>query len=43
MRIGFKMKVFEGKHIEYKKRHENVFPDLEILLKEASVHNYSIF
>ncbi len=43
MRIGFKMKVFEGKHIEYKKRHENVFPDLEILLKEAGVHNYSIF
>lgn len=43
MRIGFKMKIFEGKHIEYHERHKNVFPKLEILLKEAGVHNYSIF
>lgn len=43
MRIAFKMKVFKDKYDEYKKRHENVYPELEALLKEAGAENYSIF
>ena len=42
-RVAFKMKLFKGKEIEYKKRHDEIWPELSELLKEKGVHEYSIF
>lgn len=42
-RVAFKMKLFEGCEEEYKRRHDALWPDLEILLKEAGIREYSIF
>jgi L-rhamnose mutarotase len=42
-RVAFKMKLFDGCEDEYKKRHDAIWPDLKILLKETGVQDYSIF
>lgn len=42
-RFAFKMKLFPGKKEEYKKRHDEIWPDLQALLKTAGVSDYSIF
>ena len=42
-RVAFKMKLFEGREEEYKKRHDAIWPELETLLKETGVEDYSIF
>ena len=42
-RVAFKMKLFKGKEIEYKKRHDEIWPELSGLLKEKGVQEYSIF
>jgi L-rhamnose mutarotase len=42
-RIAFKMKLFAGQEAEYKKRHDEIWPELTALLKEASVSDYAIF
>ncbi|MGZ8523678.1 MAG: L-rhamnose mutarotase [Chitinophagaceae bacterium] len=42
-RIAFKMKLFKGYEAEYKKRHEALWPDLQTLLKQADIKDYSIF
>lgn len=42
-RIAFKMKLFPGKEAEYKKRHDEIWPELQHLLKETGVEDYSIF
>ena len=42
-RVAFKMKLFPGKEEEYKKRHDELWPDLEQLLKQAGISEYSIF
>lgn len=42
-RVAFKMKLFEGCEEEYKKRHDAIWPELKILLKETGVEDYSIF
>ena len=42
-RVGFKMKLFNGCEDEYKKRHDAIWPELKILLKETGVEDYSIF
>ena len=42
-RVAFKMKLFKGFEQEYQRRHEALWPDLEKLLKEAGIHEYSIF
>ena len=42
-RVAFKMKLFKGKEIEYKKRHDEIWPELSALLKEKGVQEYSIF
>ncbi|SFR67052.1 L-rhamnose mutarotase [Maribacter stanieri] len=43
IRKGFKMKIYPDKIAEYTKRHNQIWPELEILLKEQGVKNYSIF
>ena len=42
-RVAFKMKLFKGLEEEYKKRHDVLWPELETLLKETGVEEYSIF
>ncbi|MDD4145139.1 MAG: L-rhamnose mutarotase [Prolixibacteraceae bacterium] len=42
-RIAFKMYLNEGMKEEYKKRHNEIWPELKKLLKEAGVSEYSIF
>ena len=42
-RVAFKMKLFKGCEEEYKRRHNALWPELEILLKQAGIKEYSIF
>jgi L-rhamnose mutarotase len=42
-RVGFKMKLFPGKGEEYKRRHDEIWPELKTLLKEAGIRDYVIF
>jgi L-rhamnose mutarotase len=42
-RIAFKMKLLKGCEEEYKKRHDAIWPELECLLKETGMEDYSIF
>ncbi|MFT4093959.1 MAG: L-rhamnose mutarotase [Niabella sp.] len=42
-RIAFKMKVFKGHEKEYQKRHDEIWPELQSILKETGVSDYSIF
>ena len=43
MRVAFKMKLKPGFKKEYKKRHDELWPELKNLLREQGVSNYSIF
>lgn len=42
-RVAFKMYLNEGQKQEYKKRHDELWPELHQLLKNAGVSEYSIF
>ena len=42
-RIAFKMQLYKGFEEEYKKRHDALWPELQSLLKEAGISDYSIF
>ena len=42
-RVAFKMKLFKGKEAEYKKRHDEIWPELSQLLGRAGIREYSIF
>jgi len=42
-RLGFKMKLLPGKKEEYRKRHNEIWPELVSLLKKEGIGNYSIF
>lgn len=41
--IGFKMRLHSGCKEEYKRRHDNLWPELKLVLKEAGIQDYSIF
>ena len=43
MRIASKMKLRKGFEAEYKKRHDEIWPELARLLKETGISHYSIF
>jgi len=43
MRIASKMKLLKGFEAEYKKRHDEIWPELSKLLKETGILDYSIF
>jgi L-rhamnose mutarotase len=43
VRVGFSMKIKDGKGDEYKKRHDEVWPEISEELKKAGVYDYSIF
>jgi len=42
-RIAFKMQLFPGFEEEYKKRHDDLWPELEALLKATGISDYAIF
>ncbi len=42
-RNAFKMKLKPGFAEEYKKRHDAIWPELEALLSESGISDYSIF
>jgi L-rhamnose mutarotase len=42
-RIAFKMKLKPGVIEEYKRRHDQIWPELAALLKESGIADYSIF
>ena len=42
-RFAFKMYLNKGQKEEYKKRHDEIWPDLKNLLKKAGISEYSIF
>lgn len=42
-RLAFKMYLNEGQKEEYQKRHNEIWPELKTMLKEAGVSEYSIF
>ncbi|MEB2847749.1 L-rhamnose mutarotase [Rhizobiales bacterium RZME27] len=39
---AFKMKLHPGMEDEYRKRHDEIWPELSALLREAGVRDYSI-
>ena len=42
-RVGFKMKLLPGFEAEYRKRHDQLWPELQSLLSATGIHHYSIF
>ena len=42
-RLAFKMTLNEGQKAEYIKRHNEIWPELKTLLKDAGISEYSIF
>ena len=42
-RVAFKMKLFKGTEAEYKRRHDEIWPELKSLLKTTGIEDYSIF
>ena len=42
-RLAFKMSLFPGKVDEYKKRHDEIWPELVDLLHQHGISDYSIF
>ena len=42
-RVAFKMKLMPGCAAEYKRRHDEIWPQLVELLKKAGMKDYSIF
>ncbi|MCA0364232.1 MAG: L-rhamnose mutarotase [Bacteroidetes bacterium] len=42
-RLAFKMRLFPGKEAEYKKRHDEIWPELVDLLHQHGISDYSIF
>ena len=42
-RVAFKMYLNEGQKVEYKRRHDELWPELHKLLKASGVSEYSIF
>lgn len=41
--VAFKMKLKPGNEEEYKKRHDEIWPDLKAALTEAGVYDYAIY
>ncbi len=42
-RLAFIMKLHKGFEAEYQKRHNAIWPELQTLLKESGIQEYSIF
>lgn len=42
-RVALKMKLYPGKTEEYKRRHDQLWPEMKELLKSIGVEDYGIF
>ena len=42
-RYAWKARVLPGRHDEYVKRHDEIWPEMLALLREAGIRNYSIW
>ena len=42
-RIAFRMTLHPGQAAEYERRHDEIFPDLVVALKDAGISDYSIW
>jgi L-rhamnose mutarotase len=42
-RIGFKMKLHPGQAAEYKKRHDEIWPELKEVISRGGTSDYTIF
>lgn len=42
-KYAFRMRLNPGKMAEYKKRHDEIWPELLTLLKDAGISDYSIY
>lgn len=42
-RVAFKMRLKQGQKEEYRKRHSNIWPEIEELLQQAGISDYSIY
>lgn len=42
-RIAFLMRLKPGYEAEYKRRHDEIWPEMLAALRKAGIHNYSIF
>ena len=42
-RVAFKMQLYKGCESAYKKRHDEIWPELTLLLKETGISDYTIF
>ena len=42
-RLAFKMKLHARQTVEYKRRHDQLWPELKQLLKQTGIKDYSIF
>jgi len=42
-RLCFTFDIYEGAEAEYKKRHDEIWPELVVAIKEAGFSNYSLF
>jgi L-rhamnose mutarotase len=42
-RVGFKMQLHPGRQAEYRKRHDEIWPDLAALLTARGIRDYTIF
>jgi len=42
-RLSFKMQLYRGFEEEYQKRHDQIWPELQNLLKDSGISEYSIF
>ena len=41
-KVAFKMKMNEGQNEEYRRRHDEIWPELVQLLQESGIRDYSI-
>jgi L-rhamnose mutarotase len=41
--VAFKMHILDGFEAEYKKRHDEIWPELKQLLKSSGINEYHIF
>ena len=42
-RVAFIMRLHKGQEAEYKRRHDELWPELQHLIKSAGISDYSIF
>ncbi len=42
-RVAFRIRLRPGMQDEYKKRHDNLWPEMTEVLNEAGIHNYTIW